>query len=86
MVPSDMVTGENAICPTTRPSTTATSDSVSARDTQCLNDELLRVAAYLQGFERRGGHAGYGADVGGRLVSDCDRRIHGVSVLLLVNV
>ncbi len=71
-VPSEMITGENAICPTKRPSTSATSDTVRALAAR----ELLRVVADLQSPERCDGHLGYRADIGTRLVPDHDLRVH----------
>ena len=51
--PSEIVTGENAICPTTRPSTSATSENRERLgSTQRGNDELLRMIADCQSLER----------------------------------
>ena len=43
MEPSEIVTGENAICPTTRPSTSATSEIVF-EDYECAVEDRLVLA------------------------------------------
>ena len=50
---------------------------------QCLDDELLRVIADLQGLERCNRHFGYAADIGVSLAPDFDFRFHASGFLLL---
>jgi len=52
---------------------------------QRLDDELLRVVAYLQGLERRDGHLGNRADIVVRFVPDNDLGTHGLLFLSRVS-